>query len=66
MAAAAYSCDRTAATLLPRLGSGWRCGGGVAPALDGDGLKIYHILAITRSSLIFGPFLIRLYTAFSL
>ncbi len=42
-ATAAYSCDRTVAVLLPRLGNGWQWNGGVAPALDGDGLKICFV-----------------------
>ncbi len=46
MATAAYSCDRTAAAPLPRLGNGWQCGGGMAPAFIGDGLKIYSIVGL--------------------
>ncbi len=39
-ATAAYSCDRTGAALLLRLGTAGGGIGGAAPASDGDGLKI--------------------------
>jgi hypothetical protein len=45
-ATAAYSCDRAVAALL--LGWGTAGGGGAAPALDGDGLKIFVHSAFFR------------------
>jgi hypothetical protein len=48
-ATAAYSCDRTVAALLLRLGNGWGWRRR-ALVLDGDGLKIYYICHLVYSA----------------